>query len=172
MTFAFLPLLGLSLAFQTIVGNNFGAKYFARSNDSIRLVLAAAFFYGILVQVVYYLLRHQIGPLFVDGAAIHAQIVRILPLMVMLMFLFGPLMMIGTYFQAIGDAARAGILGLSRTYVFALPLTFALPFWIGEWGIWYAGIIAEILMLALTIFVLWRRRNATQQTWGLFENTG
>lgn len=171
MTFAFLPLLGLSLAFQTIVGNNYGAKFFDRTNNSIKLVLVSAFVYCLLVQTIYILARHHIGPIFVDDTAIHAEIARILPYMVLLMFLFGPLMMIGTYFQAIGDAPRAGLLGLSRTYLFALPLTFALPFWIGEWGIWYAGIVAEILVLGLTIYVLFRRRNSTQQTWGLFERT-
>jgi hypothetical protein len=28
--------------------------------------------------------------------------------------------------------------------LFALPLTFLLPFWFGEPGIWYAGIVAEL----------------------------
>ena len=33
------------------------------------------------------------------------------------------------------------------TYLFSLPLTFALPLVMGEVGIWVAGPIAEILML-------------------------
>ena len=61
-------------------------------------------------------------------------------------------------------------LGLSRTYLFALPLTFTLPFWFGEPGIWYAGIVAEFLVLVLTAAVLMHRRRATGYPWGLMES--
>ena len=81
-------------------------------------------------------------------------------------------MMIGAYFQAIGDAPRAALLGLSRTYLFALPLTFLLPFRFGEPGIWYAGVVAEVLVLALTGLVLFHRRQAAGKRWGLLETGG
>ena len=70
--------------------------------------------------------------------------------MVSVLFLMGPLMMIGTYFQAIGSAARAAISGLSKPYLFAIPMTLILPNWFGEPGIWFAGPSAEILLLGLT----------------------
>jgi hypothetical protein len=53
-------------------------------------------------------------------ASLSAEIARILPYTVITMIIFGPMMMIGCYFQAIGDAPRAALLGLSRTYLFAL----------------------------------------------------
>ena len=94
------------------------------------------------------------------GAAAHivAQVARILPITTATMFMFGPLMMVATHFQAIGDAPRAGLLGLSRTYLFGLPLTLLLPLVLGEVGIWLAGPVAECLVLGLTVWVLWRRR--------------
>ena len=97
---------------------------------------------------------------FVDDLQIQQELARILPIGTLTMFLFGPLMMIAGYFQAIGDAARAAILGLSRTYVFGIPLTLALPVVIGEPGIWYAGAVAEGLVLVLTVTVLIRLRLA------------
>tara|TARA_R110002153_G_scaffold55112_1_gene153189 strand:+ start:7339 stop:8778 length:1440 start_codon:yes stop_codon:yes gene_type:complete len=169
MTFTFLPLLGLSMAFQTIVGNNYGAKKWSRSNGALKLALVMAFVYCALVETAFIFSRAEIGFVFVDDHAIASELSRIMPYAVMLMFLFGPLMIIGTYFQAIGDAARASILGLSRTYLFALPLTFLLPFVFGEMGIWYAGIVAELLVLSLTIAVLNRRMRHGGQSWGLWE---
>ena len=169
MTFTFLPLLGLSMAFQTIVGNNYGAKKWSRSNGALKLALVMAFVYCALVETAFIFSRAEIGFVFVDDHAIASELSRIMPYAVMLMFLFGPLMIIGTYFQAIGDAARASILGLSRTYLFALPLTFLLPFVFGEMGIWYAGIVAELLVLTLTIAVLNRRMRHGGQSWGLWE---
>lgn len=170
MTFAFLPLLGLSMAFQTIVGNNFGAKLWARSNTTLKLALVLAFTYCALVELTFLVARFDIGFVFVDDAEIASEIARILPYAVMLMFVFGPLMMIGTYFQAIGEAVHAALLGLSRTYLFALPLTFALPFWFGEPGIWYAGIVAEICVLMLMIAVLRNRQRRHGQRLGLLEH--
>ena len=114
--------------------------------------------------------RDDIGGVFVDDPDVISELARILPYTVLLMFLFGPLMMISTYFQAIGDARRAAILGLSRTYAFGLPLTFLLPFWVGELGIWCAGIVAETLVLLLTIWLLRRRRSSEQKPWGLLES--
>ncbi|MEP3435617.1 MAG: MATE family efflux transporter [Hoeflea sp.] len=172
ITFSFLPLLGLSLAFQTIAGTNFGAGMWVRTDKTIILAVVMAFAYSAAVELAFLLTRSEIGSIFVDDVAISSEIARILPYTVMTMFMFGPLMMIGTYFQAIGDAPRAALLGLSRTYLFALPLIVVLPYRFGEPGIWYAGIVAELLVLALTVLVLARRGTSAGNRWGLFENRG
>lgn len=169
ITFTFLPLLGLSMAFQTIAGNNFGARLAARTDKSIVLALGLALIYCVTVELIFLSSRSVIGYLFVDDSAIASEIARILPLVVLTTFIFGPVMMIGSYFQAIGDAPRAALLGLSRTYLFALPLIFALPFWFGEPGIWYAGIVAELLVLITTVLVLMHRRRLAGHRWGLLE---
>lgn len=169
MTFSFLPLLGLSMAFQTIAGNNYGAKMPARTDQTIVVGLAVAFIYCVAVEAAFLLGRTEIGFFFIDDAEIASELARIIPYVVATMFVFGPLMMIGSYFQAIGDAPRAALLGLSRTYLFALPLTFLLPFRFGEPGIWYAGIAAELCVLALTVLVLFHRRQSAGKPWGMFE---
>ena len=171
MTFTFMPLLGLSTAFQTIAGNNYGAKAWHRSDQSLRAALVLAILYCVAIQTGFYLSRDVIGAVFVNDPAIIKEVSRILPLATFLLFLFGPLMMISTWFQAIGDAGRAALLGLSRTYLFALPLTFALPFVFGEPGIWYGGIVAEMLVLMLTIMVLRRRARKQGHAWGLFHKS-
>ncbi|MEM5474338.1 MATE family efflux transporter [Hoeflea sp. AS60] len=170
ITFSFLPLLGMSMAFQTIAGNNYGARLANRTDRSIILALGLALIYCAIVELIFLTTRSEIGSIFVEDRAIIGEIGRILPYTVITMVLFGPLMMIGSYFQAIGDAPRAGLVGLSRTYLFALPLTFVLPFWFGEPGIWYAGMLAELLVLTLTVIVLWHRSRSVGKRWGLLEN--
>ena len=59
--FAFVPLLGLSQAMQSITGNNFGAKLHGRVALSLRFALCAAFFFGAIVQLYLYVFREQIG---------------------------------------------------------------------------------------------------------------
>ncbi|SBS35064.1 Multidrug export protein MepA [Marinomonas spartinae] len=168
MTFIFLPLLGLSMAFQAIVGNNVGANQLARVNASIKIALAAAFVYCLCFQAIAFVFRRDLGALFVSDQAVIEGVVRILPFSTLALFLVGPQMMISMFFQAIGDARRAGILGIMKTYAFSLPLIFILPLFFSEWGIWYAAPITEGLALILTILVLSQRSRVHNAPYGLF----
>lgn len=84
-------------------------------------------------------------------------------------FLVGPLMMIATYFQAIGSASKAALLGLTKPYAFAIPLAFLLPVWFGEIGIWIAGPLAELMLLGLTAVVLGLAAQDQSLKWGVFH---
>jgi len=170
ITFAFLPLLGLSFAMQTITGNNFGAALWRRSDASLRMALWAALIYCALVQTVVMAMPRRIAGAFLEDAAVIAEVARILPIMTSVFFLAGPLMMVAAYFQAIGSARKAALLGLTKPYGLAIPLTFALPLGFGEIGIWLAGPIAEVLMLGLTAMVLWVASRRTALRWGLFHS--
>ena len=169
MTFAFLPLLGLGQAMQSITGTNHGARRWDRADQSLRIALVTALAYCATVQVGMSAGAHAIGAAFVADPAVIATVGRILPVILAMFFLAGPLMMIATYFQTIGDAPRAALLGLAKPYLFAIPLTFGLAAWFGEPGIWRAGPVAELLLLALTAAVLSRRARQTGLRLGLFH---
>ncbi|MDP3895932.1 MAG: MATE family efflux transporter [Mesorhizobium sp.] len=168
MTFAFLPLLGLSQAMQAIVGNNVGAGLLPRSNRALLVVMAAALVYCLAVEAVLVAFAGSIGPLFVGDGPVAAEVARILPVLVTMYFVSGPLLIVGSYFQALGDAARAAILSLAKPYLFTVPLVVIFAASYGEQGIWYATPVAEAMLLVLTLIVLAltaRRRNLG---WGLF----
>ncbi len=169
LTFAFLPLLGLSFAMQTITGNNYGAELWRRSDASLRVALWVAFIYCAVVQAIVMSAPAQIASAFVDDMAVIVEVERILPVMTSVFFLVGPLLMIATYFQAIGLAGKAALLGLTKPYAIAIPLTFLMPVLFGEIGIWYAGPMAEVIMLGVTAFVLWHAAQKTGLKWGIFH---
>ncbi|MDU0354476.1 MATE family efflux transporter [Paraglaciecola aquimarina] len=171
MTFIFLPILGLSLAFQTIVGNNLGAEKFQRVNKCIKIALWASLIYSVFWQGVIYFLHHKIGAVFVNDIGIINEVSRIFPTATFALCLLGPLMIVTMYFQAIGDARRAGLLSLAKTYAFLLPLLFILPLEFSEWGIWYASPVAEVLALLLTLAVLYHRQRCANYRWGLYKIT-
>ncbi|TEW52765.1 MATE family efflux transporter [Psychromonas algicola] len=168
MTFIFLPLLGLSMAFQTILGNNIGAKEWLRSNSAIKVAIVIAFIYCVFCQLFVLLLKNQLGSAFVNDITVTEEVARIIPIMSSALFLLGPLMMVGVVFQAMGDAKRAAILRLAKVYFFTLPLIFILPVLFAELGIWYAGPSSEFLALLLTIAVLYQRRQKLGNPFGLF----
>ena len=168
MAFIFLPLLGLSMAFQTITGNNVGANEPERANASIKIALITSFIYCVTLQLIVLLFRNDFGGIFVNDVRIIMEVGRILPISTGGLFLLGPLMIISMFFQSIGDAKRASILGLAKTYCFALPLIFILPFVFAEWGIWYAAPSTEGLGLLLTLYILNKRRQQQGNPFGLF----
>lgn len=168
MTFVYLPMLGLSMAMQTIAGNNFGAKQWERTNGTLRIALVVSFIYSVVAQILFYMTKDAIGFVFIEDAAIASELARILPLATASLFLFGPLMMIAKYFQTIGDAQRSVILGLARPFFFGLPVLAALPFVMGELGVWLAGPLAEIMVLILTLIVLNRRAKSNGNRFGIY----
>lgn len=155
MTFAILPLIGLNFAFQTIIGNNFGAKMFDRTNQATSFGLKLALGYSVVVQVLFIIMGvFNVGAVFVDSPNVIYHTSRILFYVSAGFFLFGPLMLVSGYFQAIGDAKNAIVLGLSKNYLFMFPLIFVLPYIDGEKGIWLAAPTSDLLVLVLTILIL------------------
>ncbi|WP_431321861.1 MATE family efflux transporter [Rhizobium sp. YTU87027] len=154
MTFAYLPLLGLNIAFQTISGNNFGAGLSDRVGRSLLIALVAALVYCASVELLVELLAGRFGLIFVRDPVVIGEVARILPWTVGCYFLFGQMIVLSGYFQSIGDAKRAAIFGLPRSYLFTLPLTFLLPNLFGEMGIWMVPVFAEVCMLLLAGWVL------------------
>ncbi|MEB3045586.1 MATE family efflux transporter [Rhizobium mulingense] len=163
MTFTYLPLLGLSVALQTIAGNNHGAGLGLRVGRSLQIAMLSALVYCSLVEIAVELLAGRLGAVFVADPAIVAEVRRILPWTIGAYFLFGQMLILSSYFQSIGDAPRAAIFGLSRPYLFTLPLTFLLPFVFGEQGIWMVPVFAEVGMVVLAVLVL--SQNAKRHGW-------
>jgi len=168
-TFVILPLLGLSQAMQAIVGNNYGAELWHRSNRGLGLAIAVALAYCLLVEAALITFASRIGYMFVDDASVVAEIVRIMPVMVSMFAIGGPLLLLANYFQAIGKVAQAALLGLTKPYLFAIPLVFLMPKLFGEVGIWWAGPVAELCLLLLAVVTLNNARKRQALKWGLFR---
>ena len=156
MTFAFLPLMGMNLALQAIVGNTIGAGQADRASDTLRLAICVSAVYGLLTQLTLSLARDGLGWLFVGDATVALEVARIVPVYVAAYFAFGPVLMAASYVQAVGKVRQTAILSLGRTYLFAIPLALTLPLIWGETGIWAAAPMADLMMLVLA-GLIWRR---------------
>ncbi|WP_369413093.1 MATE family efflux transporter [Maritalea mediterranea] len=156
------------MAFQSIVGNNYGGQLPLRVNTSIRVALGVAFAYALLMEIIFVTQARAIADIFVDDAEMIAETARILPVLVIFFFLGAPINVMAGYFQAIGDAKRAAILSLSRNYLFGLPLLLIVPQFFGEWGIWFASPLGDLLMFGLTVIVLFSVQRSRGLRFGLF----
>ncbi|WP_210529858.1 MATE family efflux transporter [Rubellimicrobium arenae] len=169
MTLAYLPLLGLSLALQAMVSQSHGAGLAARSQATLKVALLAALAYAGLVEAGFVLLRHAIARAFTDDPVVAVEVARILPFYVALYVAFGPCLIVAGHLQSLGQARRAAILSVTRTYVFAVPLSLLLPLVWGEPGIWLAQPLADAGLLIVTGFVLLRRGAGLPGTNGRLE---
>jgi len=161
--FVFVPLLGLSQAMQSITGNNYGANLRDRAIISLRFALCSAFVFAVTLQAFLIHFREEIGFAFVSDPSVVAELSAILPLAFLTFFLTGPLIVIGAHFQAIGDARTSLLLGLTKPYVFVIPLIFLLPLVTGEVGVWLAWAAGDILLLGLVGVILIRRPHLLPQ---------
>lgn len=163
MTFAYLPLMGLNLAMQAVVGNNYGAGHRDRAGATLRLSMLLALIYCGLAEAVLLVFRGSLGGVFLSDDAVVGEVGRMLPFYAALYFTMGPTMMVAGYLQSIGDAKHSALLSVARTYLFAIPLTFALPLLMGEIGIWAALPVADLMLVLITVVVLSRRDGALQR---------
>ncbi len=170
MTFAYMVLMGFNMATQTIVGNNFGAGLWHRSDGALKIGLGAAFAYAAAFEAVLFLWSGSIGGLFVDDPATIAEVARIMPITIVFYALAGCMLVLSGYLQAIGDARTAVLLTIGRTYLFNIPLVILLPFIVGETGIWLAAPAAEAMTAILAGVLLWRVRLSTGYRWGLLHS--
>ncbi|WP_026783948.1 MATE family efflux transporter [Pleomorphomonas koreensis] len=171
MTFAFLPLLGVSMACQSIAGNNFGAGRGDRVRATLKIAFGAAVVYAAAFEAVFVLLARPVGGWFVDDARVIAEVARVMPITTVTYVLSAPLMILGAYYQALGMAGSAAILNLVRTYVIGLPLLALLPFAAGEIGIWIAYPVGDVAMLAVVAALLVWNARRRRLAWGLFHAT-
>ncbi|QDC10671.1 MATE family efflux transporter [Oceanicola sp. D3] len=170
MAFAFLGMLGLGQALQAIAGTCHGAGLPARANGALRRAMVAALVYCAVIELGLIAARGTLGAVFTEDAAVQAALAGILPVILALYVLVGPVSMVSTFFQAIGDARRAALLGLSRVYLLMIPLSLTLPLALDERGLWMAPPIADVAMVALCVTVLWRR--ALRRGQGLLAVSG
>ncbi|WP_165498302.1 MATE family efflux transporter [Siculibacillus lacustris] len=169
LTFAYLPLLGMSMACQSIAGNNAGAGRFDRSGAVLRIGVGCALVYAAAFETAFLLWPAAIGGLFVDAPRVVGEIARIMPVICATYAVAMPMMVVGGYFQALGMAGNAAVLSLARTYAIGLPLLSTMPSLLGERGIWLSTPIGDVLMLAVAAALLGWNARRHDLRWGLFR---
>ena len=159
LSFTFLPLMAIALATQTIVGNNFGAKLYRRSDATLRLALAVAFSYCAFVEVALLIGHNWIGGVFVTDPDVTAQVGRILVPMLSLYLFTGPVLVLALYYQAIGRPLRTAALTLIKPFALSPLLLASLGFFVGAKAIWFAFPIADGIIVAIAVGVAITSRN-------------
>jgi Na+-driven multidrug efflux pump len=152
--FAFLPNMAVGMAMQSIVGNNVGAGLYARSDAVLRIAASTALLYCIGVEGLLLSQGRLLGALFVSDAAVVQDVERILRIMGMLYVFSGPILVLGLYFQAVGQPARAAVLTVAKPVILVPSLVIIVTILLGGTEVWFAYPTADILVTVVAILVL------------------
>ena len=146
-SFSFIPLWGMSQGLQPIIGTNFGAKRYDRVRAAMKvfsiggLTLAALFWLPILA------FAPQILAWFGVENSIIAQGVQNFRLFYSVFVLYGAMIMTVTFFQAIGDGKKAGMLIMLRQLVLFLPAMLIFPMLFGIMAVWFTEQIVDFIIV-------------------------
>lgn len=156
--FAFLPIMALGLATQSIIGNNAGAGLQARADATLRLALLTVGAYCALVEAVLLGGGSRLGAAFVTDPGVVARVGGIIGITAVLYALQGPILVLAMAFQAMGQAGRAAALTLVRPFVLMPVLVVGLGYGLGAGAIWFAFPSADVIVTTLALALLWRGR--------------
>ena len=157
--FALFPVFGITQGFIPIAGYSFGSEQYNRVKEVIFVAIKYATILATMVFVILMVFPEVITKLFTTDL----DVLKVTPNNMRWTFAAIPILslqLIGAaYFQAVGKALPALLLTLTRQAIFFIPLMYILPMYFGEFGIWVAFPISDILSTLVTAFFLRREVN-------------
>ena len=145
--FSFIPIWGMSQGLQPIIGTNFGAKQYDRVKETMKIfsiggtVLAAIFW--LPAQV----FSKQLLGLFKVSQDIISSGVNNFRMFYSVFILYGIMIMTITFFQAIGDGKKAGMIVMLRQLILLAPALLILPRVFGAGAVWWTEPVVDFTMI-------------------------
>lgn len=149
-TFLVMPAMGISQGAQPIIGFNKGADKYERIKKTLSLAAVSA---TLVITAGFLVARAwpaQLIGLFNKNPELIAVGVHGMGIFFKLIPLVGIQMLGASYFQAVGKANQATLLGLSRQVLIFIPLLIILPHFWGLEGVWWSAPISDLGAFLLT----------------------
>lgn len=155
ISFVFIMIvLGLTQGMQPIAGYNYGARQMSRVYEVLKktllyatVVLTAGFLIGELCPGL-------VVAIFTDDPELMEKSIMGMRLVVGMFPLVSLSMVIGNFFQSIGQPKQAIFLSLSRQVVFLIPSLWILPMFFDIAGVWVSFMVSDFLASAVAIILL------------------
>ncbi|MCH4220851.1 MAG: MATE family efflux transporter [Eggerthellaceae bacterium] len=166
--FTVLPLIGVSIAIQPLLGYNYGAHLFARVKKTLWYGIAGATVLAVFMWALVHIFGTQIVAIFgIADKDLSDFTVFAMEVQLLLLPFVGFQIVGSNYFQATGQPIKSIFLTLSRQIIFLIPLYLLLPDILPVLfpqftsldALYFAVPMADFLSIFTTlIFVLWEGR--------------
>lgn len=167
----FMSVFGVVQGVQPIIGYNFGAGKIDRIKQGMKLAILTTTIISTLFFIVLMSFPTQMISIFNNDAELVAVGSHAIRIIMLAMPIVGYQIITSAFFQAVGKAKPALILGLSRQFLFLIPLVLIFPIFFGVNGIWLSFPIADFLSTTITtIWFLKEMRQISSQNEGEAKN--
>ncbi len=153
LNFSLIPLWGISQGYQPLAGYCFSSGKGHSHNRVFRSFILGASLWMVFAQGLMLLFGKDILGLFILDDAILIRGVPVLHWMTGFFFLYGVMILLLTDFQAVGKAAPAGFLVLSRMILFFVPVSLIMIQIFGISGLWAAVPLSDALTLSCSLMI-------------------
>ena len=154
MSFAFIPVWGISQGLQPVIGMNYGAGEFGRVKEAYGFFTGlSTIFTGIAWVCFMAFPKTMLGWFISEPGLIEAGYPYVRG-MLAAFILFGYLIMTVTLFQATGKGGKAAFTIMGRQLLFFIPLVLILPRFIGMDGIILATPVSDVLVCVIGLFLM------------------
>lgn len=151
LLFIFMPITGLTMGLQPVVGFNYGAGQFSRVRQSIILTIIASTIIATIGFFIVFLFPETIMKIFSKDPKLVAAGKDALRICMIFLPLTGSQAVGAAFFQSLGKAMPALLLSLSRQVLVLIPLILILPHFLGLYGIWVSFPVADLITFIITM---------------------
>lgn len=170
--FIFIPLLWLSIATSTMIGQNLGAKQFARAQHIAKISALISFGilsgFGVLIAI----FAPELIGLFIENTEANKDVISIwsdfLRILSFSLGFMGIQFAFTGVFRAAGNTMMAMVLGIISMFILEIPLAYGLALYtpLAVDGIWRAFPLTNIAMAIICFLIYqkgnWKNKNLTE----------
>ena len=148
--------IGICQGMMPIVAYNYASKNRKRMNGTIKFSILLGVVIGVISIILYEIFAGYLMQIFIS----EPETVQLGTAFLRIRCLATPLMFMSFFtvyvFQGFGEGNRSLFLGVVRWVVFNIPMLFLLNFLIGMYGVVWSQVCADVLTVALSLFVYYR----------------
>jgi Na+-driven multidrug efflux pump len=144
--FALIPLWGISMGLQPILGMNYGAKKYSRVKEAFYKFLFASTIFSFVIWTIFMAFPHRILGMYITDASLITRGTDPFRMVMGMFLLQGFLLLPATLFQSIGRGGMASLVLVTREILLFVPLVILLPLLLGVRGVWISIPIADLVI--------------------------
>ena len=168
MQLVFIPIQGFTQGIQPIISYNFGAKNFDRVRKTIKITITVAFSLTLTECLLITQFPEVFARVFTSEEELTALVVRVMPIFMSGIWLFGVQMGCQTTFMGLGQAKISLFIALLRKVILLIPLAVILPAITGDvLSIYFAEPISDITSATTSgiLLLIFHKRILSEEAW-------
>ena len=147
--------MGINQGMQPIAGYNYGARYYDRVTQTLKLTICAATVVTTIGFLMGVFVPDWAVSIFTSDDELIALASEGLQIVVLFFPIVGFQMVASNFFQSIGMAGKAIFLSLTRQMLLLIPCLFILPRFYGQTGVWASMPVSDLAASLISAAMLW-----------------